>query len=187
MKEIEILVKVNCPIDEALSVLNKFEFEETTSLLDIYYHDPSTKKFSPNNSSCPTEWVRVRKKGDKSFITYKNDIFKEGTWQYSEEEEVLIEDFEKMNLIITKLGFVELIRINNNRHIFKTDLYEIVLEEVEELGLFMEVERLDVADTDSVDQIRIEIQAFIDALDLHVSPESDEGKPGLILKKLNLI
>jgi predicted adenylyl cyclase CyaB len=43
--------------------------------------------------------------------------------------------------ILTKLGFEELVTVNVVKHIYHTSEYEIVLEEVERLGLFLEVEK----------------------------------------------
>ena len=42
--------------------------------------------------------------------------------------------------ILDALGFTELVRIDNRKHTFTTDEYEVVLEDVKDLGVFLEVE-----------------------------------------------
>ena len=63
--------------------------------------------------------------------------------------------------------------------------YEIVLEEVEDLGYFMEVEYCTNEDVD-VKNVKKQIQSFINSLDIKVSEELTMGKPEMIIKKNNI-
>ena len=69
MKEVEILVKVNSQIKEVLEKLKNFKFEGIKDVHDIYYHNPSTKKCSPNEKNELTECLRIRQKDGKTYIT----------------------------------------------------------------------------------------------------------------------
>ena len=60
--------------------------------------------------------------------------------------------------------------------------YEIVLEDVRDLGLFMEVEYCTTEDV-SIIQIRDDIQKFINNLNISVSKELNMGKPEMLLRK----
>ena len=66
--------------------------------------------------------------------------------------------------------------IDNNKEIYKTDKYEIALEDVKDLGIFLEVEYCTDDDVD-VSKIKEEIQEFIDKLEINVSEELNMGKP----------
>ena len=184
MKEVEIFVKVLDNKEKAMGVLKKFEFIGSKKIFDTYYYDSSRENLQPKNSCYPKEWFRLRKSDDKCFMTYKKDIFNKDRWTYSEEDEVEVSDFEVSKNIINNLGFKELITISNIRHTFETELYEIVLEEVEGLGLYMEVERLKVNDDEDVLKVKKEIQSFLDNLGINLSEEMTAGKPEMMLKKM---
>jgi len=175
MKEVEILVKVFENKDKILKTLNQFHFTGKNKVLDIYYCIP--QKQSKN------EWFRLRKKNNKFYIAYKKDIFEKGKWIYSEEEETEVKAFKTMQKIISNLGFKELIRINNLKHTFETKDYEIVFEEVKDLGLFLEVEKLNVKDNEDIKKIKTEIQIFINRLKLKTSKELNKGKPELMISR----
>lgn len=76
--------------------------------------------------------------------------------------------------------------INNKRKVYKHDEYEILFEEVENLGLFIEVEIMVSDDTVDVMEIKEKIRQFISSLGLTNVRELDLGKNQLMLrKKLN--
>ena len=77
-------------------------------------------------------------------------------------------------------------RNRNIKKIYKKDKYEIALENVENLGYFMEVEYCTDDDVD-VKKIKAEMQQFIDNLGLNISEELNMGKPEMMIKKLNII
>ena len=180
MKEVEILVQVFDNKEKVMDKLKQFSHKGNKETLDIYYYDPLRENLQITNSTYPTEWFRIRKKQDKIFLTYKKDQFKENIWLYSDEDE--ISDFSIGKSIINNLGFKELIKIDNLKHTFEHNNYEIVFEEVKELGLFLEVEQIQVLDNESVEEIKEEIRQFINKLKLNVI-EINMGKPELMLKK----
>lgn len=125
----------------------------------------------------------IKKKNEKTYVTYKIDNFdNKGIWVYSDEYETEVENFEKIKDIIRLLGLKELLTIHNKKTIYITDKYEIALEEVEELGSFLEVEYCTDDDVD-VKQEKNEIQRFIDDLGISASEELHMGKPEMIIKK----
>jgi adenylate cyclase class 2 len=184
MREVEIFVKVLDSKEKAMGVLKKFTFLGSKKVFDTYYYDSSRDNLQAKDGCYPKEWFRLRKRDDKCFLTYKKDIFDKDRWVYSEEDEVEVSGFEVSKNIIKNLGFEELITINNMRHTFETELYEIVLEEVEGLGLYMEVERLKVGEDEDVFEVKKEIQNFLDSLEIDLSEEMTAGKPEMMLKKM---
>lgn len=185
MKEIEILAEVLDSKEKVIVALkkSKLKFIGSKKTQDVYFFDPKRKNLQMKNGKCPKEWFRIRKKDDESYITYKEDVFEREKWTHSHEYETKVHDFEVLKQIIKKLGFKELVTINNIKHTYESKDYEIVLEEVENLGLFLEVEKLNVRDDADINRIRKEIQEFIDSLGVMVKPDSNMGKPELLLKK----
>ena len=176
MKEVEILVKVNCDKETAMQALSGLEYKGEKETIDIYYNESGSKDI-------PKEWFRLRLKDGKAYMTYKKDIFKEEEWLYSDEEEVVVEDFEKAQRIIEGIGMKELVTVDNRKHTFTDDKYEVVLEDVKDLGLFLEVERLNLEDDADIETVKKEIQEFIDSLGIDVSKDLNVGKPELMLQR----
>ncbi len=186
MREVEILVEIKDDKQNALNKLSKFKFAGKKEVLDIYFVDKKRDLLKPKNGQL-TQSFRLRKKEKTNYLTYKIDKFdKKGRWLYSEEEETEIKDFEIAIKIISNLGLRPLVEINNIKYTYYTKKYEIVVEEVKNLGLFLEVERLKVGDKESIIKAKKEIFDFIKSLNIKIGKELNSGKPELMLKQ-NLI
>ncbi len=184
MKEIETLVQVFDTKEKVLQTLKSFEFKGIRKIVDVYFLNPLTKDLQVVDNKCPRKWFRVRKKDDKCYFCFKEDTFdKKDKWIYSDEYETEVKDFETLVKIIEKLGFKELVTINNLKHTYETEDYEIVFEEVKDLGFFLEVEKLCVNEKDDVVKIKKDIQKFIDDLGIKVSPELNVGKAEMLIEK----
>ena len=182
MKEIEILVEVYSSIDEIKNILNKFDYKGSKEVIDEYYYDPNKDDLKPDKDNKLYKCLRLRQKANEFFITYKDDIFDNGKWLYSNEYETKVESIDITRNILNKLGYIKFIEINNKKSIYEYDKYEITLEEVKDLGLFLEVEYCTSDDVD-VKKIKKEIQEFIDSLNINVSEELGMGKPELYLNR----
>jgi predicted adenylyl cyclase CyaB len=183
MKEIEILIEVKSEKETALKALEKFEFQGVKKTLDIYFVDPLRKDLQPNVDGRLGACFRIRQKDGKNSIAYKVDHFIGDEWSHSDEFETEVKDFGTALKIIQKLGLKELIRIDNEKHIFVTPEYEIVLEDVKDLGLFMEVEKLLEVPDEKVGETKEEIRRFLKNLDIELGEEQNAGKPELMLRK----
>ncbi len=184
MKEIEILVAVFDAKDKVLEALSSFDYKGAKTVVDAYFYDPQKKQFQPQDGLRLVECLRLRKKDGQAYVTYKNDKFDDvGTWLYSDEVETKVADFNKMTEIFKSIGLKELITIDNTKHTYIKNNYEIVLEEVKDLGLFLEVELM--LEDDGVDVMveKQKIQKFIDDLAIQVSDELNMGKPEMMLRK----
>jgi predicted adenylyl cyclase CyaB len=180
MEEIEILVRLNETKEKALTKLGKYKFKGEKEVLDIYYYDPKRSELKPNSQGVLKECFRLRKKGEKSYVTYKIDHFEGKKWSHSDEHETEIENLEIFEKIVKHLGLKELIRVDNRKMIFDSENFEIVLEHVKNLGLFMEVENKHLKG--DIDGIKKEILNFIKNLGIKFT-ELNSGKPELMLKK----
>ena len=187
MKEVEILVKVKSDKEEVLNKLSKFNFAGKKEILDIYFYDKDRESLKPKNNRL-WECFRLRKKDKKNYITYKVDKFDNlGKWIYSEEEETEVKSFDTAVKIISLLGLTPLVEIYNTKHTYYTNKYEIVLEEVKDLGLFLEVERLKVEDKEDIMLVKKEIFNFIKSLNIETGEELNSGKPELMLNKQGVL
>lgn len=187
MKEVEILVEVLENKEKVLKKLESFNFVGIKKVMDVYFFDPLRIELKPNDKNRLAACFRLRQKDKKFFLAYKNDVFNDsGTWLYSDEYEIEISDFNKAEKIIKQLGLEVLLSIKIIKHTFETLNYEIVLEEVDNLGLFLEVEKKNVANEENIEDIKKEIWKFIKSLKIKISAELNIGKPELMLNKKNI-
>lgn len=184
MKEVEILIEVKSTKEAALMALSRFESKGSEEVLDVYFVNSSRPELQPDLSGRLFNSYRLRKKGCKASMAYKVDHFlPSGEWSHSDEYETGVEDFDAVMEINKKLGFEELIRVDNIKHKFLTEDYEIVLEEVKDLGLFLEVEKLSEVSDNQVTQTKEEIRSFLKTLNIEFGEEQNAGKPELLLRK----
>jgi|ERR1035437_414147 adenylate cyclase class 2 len=183
-KEVEILVEVFDKKEDAIRNLSSLKFLGDKKTLDIYFVDPKRDDLKPDNNGQLKNCLRIRNKDGESSVAYKVDHFDEkGIWLYSDEYETIVFDFLKISQIFEKLGFKELIRIENIKSTFVNEDYEIVLEDVKDLGIFMEVERHSVDDDEDIIEVKEEIWNWIKKLNIKVGLELTMGKPELMLRK----
>lgn len=189
MKEIEVEVTFSNKKEEVIKKLSKYEYIGEKEICDIYYYDPLRDNLKPEDDLRLNETFRVRKTDKTCYITYKKQHFKGKLWIYSDEYETKIEDYDTIKNIISLLGLEPLITVHNKRKIYKYKNYEIELEDVEGLGIFIEVERMST-DKDEM-KIKEEIRDFIRSLKLKDVRELNIGKNQYLLsikmnRKLNL-
>ncbi len=185
MKEIEVLKELYTDVEECKKRFKEqFEYLGSSIVIDTYYYDPLRREnLKPNKQNQINECFRIREKQNKYYITYKVDKFdNNNTWLYSEEYETYIGSLETMNKIISSLGFKKLLTIKNKKTEYASELYSIVLEEVEHLGNFIEVEICTDKEV-NVNQIKQEIEKFMSNLKLETSSELNMGKPEMMIKK----
>lgn len=183
MKEIEILIEVKSSKEEALKALQGFRFEGIKKTLDIYFYDPLRTDLQANGEGRLNACFRLRQKDGKNTVAYKVDHFDGDIWSHSDEYETEINNFGTSIKIFEKLGLKELISIDNEKHTYMTDEYEIVLEDVKDLGIFMEVEKLSQVPDEKVSETKDEIRQFIQSLNIKLGQEQNAGKPELMLRK----
>jgi adenylate cyclase, class 2 len=183
MKEIEILTEVRSDKETVIKSLSKFVNQGIKKTLDVYFFDPLRDELKPNSDGRLTRSFRIRQKNGKCSVAYKVDHFDNDIWTYSDEYETEIGDFEKAIKIIESLGMKELVRIDNEKHTYVSPDYEIVLEQVNDLGLYMEVEKLTEVSDDKVEVTKEEIRTFLKGLEIELGEEQNAGKPELMLRK----
>lgn len=184
MKEIEILIQVNDTKEQALAALEAYESVGVKKTTDVYFYDPLRDDLQPEDNFKLRRSFRLRDKDGKISLTYKTDNFnEEDIWTYSDEHEINVDNTEEADKIIKHLGLKELVRISGEKHVFKTPEYEIVFEDVEDLGYFLEVEKLEQVEDGQEKGTKIGIREFINSLDIEFGNEHNAGKPELMLKK----
>ena len=84
------------------------------------------------------KWIRLRTNGDKTTLTIKNIVSSQidGT----QELEVVVDDFEKTNLVLNELGFVAKGYQENRRRQYILDGVEIDIDSWPLIPTYLEIE-----------------------------------------------
>ena len=106
---------------------------ETREEIDTYFNH-SQKNFAETD-----EALRLRKIGDKTYITYKGP--KVSTKSKTRlEEESIVESFDSVKKILLLLGFTEYGEVVKTRMVYNYSGIEICIDTIEKLGDFIELE-----------------------------------------------
>lgn len=189
MKEIEVLYILKTDMETAKKLLaEKVGFVEEMVVDDWYYTRYDIKDLLPDEEGHLHSALRLRKKGNKHYITYKHDHFDDNKiWLFSDEQETLIDDIVVMKNIFNQLLFTELVHVVNKKFYYQNDIYEIVLEDVFNLGYFIEIEfKGDAQDFshEDVEKKKQVMRLFLKSIGIEVGEEMNAGKPELLLKKV---
>jgi adenylate cyclase class 2 len=165
MKNVEVEIQVEIeninPLAELLEEDGKFLFSEHQ--IDHYY-TPAHRNFAaikPIN-----EWLRLRNSDSKYSITYKNwhrDEDKKSS--HCDEYETTIGDIDQIEKILNVLDFKTVVIVDKKRKAYLYKDWEIALDEVKNLGNFVEVEYKGTQVRDAKD-IANEMKDFLRALNL---------------------
>lgn len=146
MKQIEITTYINQTKEEVDSILKQqgFKIIRRTNLRDKYY----TLRYDQLNkdnileilSSCVLlRYIFCNNKIYKN-ITYKDKKYSGNIVLSEEKIEVHIEEIEEMERLLEKIGFKNLINVNNDMIVYSNGSIEFAIQQVEGLGLLLEYE-----------------------------------------------
>ena len=132
-KNIEIEFKIKVSRVGYNDVLKRIKDDSTF----IKEEDQVATYFKPNLRDFDNEWLRIRKEEDNNIINYK----RKNDSGDLEEYEVIIDNYEKMKAILGYLDLKEYVVVSKHRvsYLYK-DKYEISFDEVDNLGLYIEIE-----------------------------------------------
>lgn len=147
-KEIEIKLKVeNGELKTLLSWLkNNTNYLGQRHQIDYYFESPN-EEFSYVNEEGITDavkYLRVRLSNEQNdSVTYKHwheDPDNPGKYLYCDEHEFEVDDGRKVMKLLGHLGYKRDIVVDKYRNVYKTEKFEIVIDEVKDLGTFVEIE-----------------------------------------------
>lgn len=144
--------------------------------------------FSPENKDFfavdyPFEWLRVRKSEKGNFFAYKH-FYPENSPinSHCEEHETKIDNYDALNTILLKLGFKLKLVVEKTRTTWIYENVEIVIDEVNGLGSFIELEAK--GHFNSVDDANKCLYTFVDKIKHYLGVENQKGYANLLLDRL---
>ncbi len=131
----------------------------------------------------PDFFLRIRTTNGKHIFTIKKPIKGEHGLSKIEHETEVVNRVELEKLLET-MGYYPSLQIKKERIIGHMNGYEICLDEVENLGSFIEIEKM--SDVDPV-LVRKELQDFLFSLGVSQDDEVHEGYDILMFRKLGRV
>lgn len=184
-QEVEILYRINQTFEEAKTLLDTIEAEKSSSkrTVDEYFYNQATSQFLPNENGELTECLRIRRAGDVAYYTYKKDIFlDDGSWSHSDEYETGVDDADTLRAALLKQQYQPLVTVDCQKDKYVWNDYEITLENVQDLGVFIEIEHRADQHQD-VAAVKSQIRTAMQDLGFETAEEITIGKPELLLRK----
>ncbi len=158
-------------------------FISKTEEVDKYYN-PTYLNFLKEKH--PKQYLRVRLKSGKSYLTYKRIYMKGKDMTHADEFETEISNrkqLEKILCILSCKNFLNIIKKRATYH-FRDD-FEVELDIVKGLGYFVEIESL--KDFGGNKKTLMEIYALANRLGLDPYKRNSDGYVLLLMKKKGLV
>ena len=197
MQTIEITVKVNESKEKAKEKLIKNGFKKTSDEFghDIYMTKDLNILNKDNildllNNSLILRHHYGKYRKERKWIISKNKKYKNNIVTSEEIIEVLIDDIDKMKIILEKNGYNELIEKKQYFNNYTKDDMVFTLEEVEDIGLLIEYENKNDFSNYTSNEILKEKKKMYNTIKktgIDISVDYDIKKAyDLIIKKYNL-
>ncbi|HSI20909.1 MAG TPA: class IV adenylate cyclase [Verrucomicrobiae bacterium] len=158
MQEIEVKARVqNAEGLKAALVLRGVHLTEPKTQHDTIYTEGDWEFVKFQNER---NILRIREQGESSVLTLKRPGVNE---LHSIEHETVIANVKEMHEILLLMGYKPIVEVKKKRQKGHFQDMEICLDEVEGIGVFVEVERLLESDKD-VEKVQEELFVFLEEL-----------------------
>lgn len=180
MKYIEVEMKFALPDPNALKAklaAREAKPSAETHQIDAYYNAPHRDFLAPQAIS---EWLRVRTEQRGSSINFKR-------WHpvdalvktHADEYESQVSDVEAVRRLLEALDFTPLVTVDKTREEWKLPDVEVVFDQVEGAGHFVEFEFK--GDAENVEDATARLNEFITSLDVELGERINRGYPHILL------
>ncbi len=178
-EEIEIKVIIMNP-DEVEAILRKkAKFIKEKKQKDEYFVLDHRDFFREN----PTKkYLRIRYEPEENSIGYHYCHFnEEGSLLKTDEYETKIENPEIMHEILERIGIKRKVTVTKHRKYFHYEDFEIVIDNIKELGFFLEIEAKII--NDSLEKTKEKCYKVLEKLGIKWKKAPNTGYPDMILNQ----
>jgi adenylate cyclase class 2 len=181
--EIKFVLTKTSYLALAKRLIKRAKFLEDSHQIDRYFNAPHRNFLEPEH---PLEYLRLRESNGSGSINYKywyKDSERAST--HCDEYESGISNASALKKILTKLNFKEYLTVDKTRKSFDLNSeFEIDLDQVKELGYFVEIET--TRDFGSVEKARSAIIKIAKELGVDISKIDKYGYVYLLMQKKKL-
>ncbi len=192
MQKTEVTVQVLNSLEETVSILSKngFELIEKWTLNDYYFSKFNKKQLKNMNfSEIMSNSLLLRQcignQNQQQFIYKKKEFDTDENVVSEEKFSVEIDDIEKARKILSRAGLTEWCKITDKNRLYKKEDFEIDLQVVDNLGIFIEFEENEsMKDLNSLEK-REKMISMLKTLELNLGDDFSCKKAYLKFKSEN--
>ena len=179
-------VEVKYPLNNVSSVIKKLaELQALKRVSDQYqldvYYTPPHRDFLDNK--IVSEWLRLRSTEKKKTINYKRWLPIGAEIQtHCDEYETVVGEIDTITNILVALDFKEIIRVEKKRSSWVYKNVEISIDQVSELGDFIELEYMEEVADNEINAIHNLFNSIISELNAEVGDQDRRGYPYLLIE-----
>ncbi len=184
MTEIEIKVQIEKSQDLLAFLSQEAKLVKEELQIDEYF---SPRESSFLDAEPVKEWLRLRNENNVSSINYKSWYYDaDGKSSHCDEYETTIGSLAELRSILRALKFEPIITVHKQRRSYLYKEYEVSLDEVKDLGSFVEIELKSEKEQDPHD-VTEGMMTFLQRFSVGVVSRDFKGYPKLLLEKRKLL
>ena len=183
-------IEITCEIFESISTIEKklkskgFSYIEEFILDDIYMENKKSNEFSVKHGRITDALIiRYVNENDKKIICKKR-MYDSNGFEISTEKSILkVENIEDAKKHLNMLGYTNYLHMIDKNYMYENEKYKAYIQEVEELGTFLEIEAKENI-LDQGQEVKRLIE-YVRLLNLNMGTEFDVRKAELLYEKQN--
>ncbi|MFH1088747.1 MAG: class IV adenylate cyclase [Patescibacteria group bacterium] len=181
--EVELTFELNDPESAQAKIKSVAEAKGEIYQKDTYY-TPKHKNFVEQKPI--SDWLRIRETDKGNEVNFKHWHNQDDVKAVScDEYETKVEDIEQVRKIFQKLEISELVVVEKKRTIYQYQDIEIVLDQITDLGWFIELEAK--GEYRSIEDAKERLYSVLKKLDIKVGEQDFKGYPHRLLEKKGLL
>ena len=179
-QEVELQLMIKNPIEIEKKLRKIGQYIETRKQIDKYFVPPQRDFFAKES---PREYLRIRFEKGKNHLNYSFLHFNKKGWLIATDEyETLVDNPKIIEEVFKKIGLIPKITVIKTRKYFNFGDFEVTLDQVKDLGDFMEIEAK--RDFGSVQKTRKACLNFLKSLNIKYKMKAQMGYPRMLYRKL---
>lgn len=185
IKEIEITCKVNEDLSNIRKALESkgLKYIEEFILNDIYMRNVRTNEFGPQEGKITdTLIIRYVNENDKKVIYKKRNYNNDGIETSTEKSIYEIDNIKDTEKQLNALGYIRFLNIIDKNYMYENNDFIVYIQDVKDLGIFLEVE---IKQAENEEQDIQKLIEFVNTLGLNIETKFDIRKAELLYKKQN--
>lgn len=183
MKDVEITCEVFHNIDVVKRTLLEkgFNFVESFTLDDIYmYKKDNMDFFIKDGKISDTLIIRKVDDEDKKIVYKKRNYNSEGIEISTNKTILKVKDIEESERFLNILGYERYLRMIDINYMYENDKYAAYIQDIKDLGVFLEVEAKNIEDEEKA---VLDLIEYVKDFGLNIGTKFDNKKSRIILSK----
>lgn len=180
MKDIEITCEVFENMKNIQNVLlsTNLRFVESFILDDIYMYNIENKDFFIKDGKISdTLIIRTVNNKNKEIIYKKRNFNNEGKEISTNKTAIKVEEVQASENLLNALGYERYLRMIDTNYMYENEKYIVYIQEVKELGIFLEVEAKNI---ENGEKAVLDLIEYVKGFKLNIGTKFDIRKAELL-------